>query len=150
MAGARKWTDGSWVEGERDVSIGDFHSVQLEHLSISTIKNFGAVHAKIVASRDGSYTWLNAADEFELWPVSLSSFDCFRCGSFADLLSFSYSSSQISSELPSLSRSSPHALAPNHQRHPHASNPRLHPVSSFFPSFSSSLHHHVAKLTPLS
>ncbi|KAL7409190.1 hypothetical protein BDY24DRAFT_419083 [Mrakia frigida] len=69
--GARKWLVkngvGSWQEGFRDPSIGDYSLQQLERIPLSTIKNFGMVHAKVVASHDASYTWVNAADEFRLW-----------------------------------------------------------------------------------
>lgn len=68
LAGAKRWKikTSKYEQGRRDVCLGDVRSDYIAKLSPSTIRNFCAVHAKVVGSKNGSYTWLSAADEFEL------------------------------------------------------------------------------------
>lgn len=68
LAGAKR-TDSKasrLTTDRRDFCLGDINSKYLAKLPTSSIRNFCAVHAKVVASSDGKYTWSNAADEFEL------------------------------------------------------------------------------------
>lgn len=68
LEGAKKWDAiyEAYIEGRRDFCLGDLPLDFVERVPSSAARNFCAVHAKVVASRNGSYTWLDAADEFEL------------------------------------------------------------------------------------
>ena len=74
LLGSRKYvpSSGSWLEGKRDYCLGDLLEETLEKVPTSAIISFGLLHAKVVGSRDKSYTWLNAADNFTLWSVGLA------------------------------------------------------------------------------
>ncbi|KAL7411450.1 hypothetical protein BDY24DRAFT_131195 [Mrakia frigida] len=68
LAGARRWeaSSRSWVEGERDVGLGEVSSLEILGLvPVGAVRGFSRVHSKVVACQDGSYTWLEAGEEFE-------------------------------------------------------------------------------------
>ncbi|KAL7412539.1 hypothetical protein BDY24DRAFT_442091 [Mrakia frigida] len=71
--GGRKWMieTGTFLEGWRDACLGDLALATLVYVPMSAVRNFTIVHARVVASQDGSYTWLNAAEDFNLSPSSL-------------------------------------------------------------------------------
>ena len=57
--GARKYLveSNTWIDGWRDACIGDLALATLVHIPLSSIRNFTIVHARVVASMDGTYTW---------------------------------------------------------------------------------------------
>lgn len=70
LEGARRWEESSksWVEGERDVGLGEVSSLEILGLvPVRALRNFARVHSKVVACQDGSYTWEEVGKEFELW-----------------------------------------------------------------------------------
>lgn len=68
LSATMKWDPcaGRWISGRRDHCLGDITRGHLAKLSASAIRNFAFVHAQVVACRDGSYTWHDAAYDFKL------------------------------------------------------------------------------------
>ncbi|KAL7411445.1 hypothetical protein BDY24DRAFT_416972 [Mrakia frigida] len=71
--GARKFMveSGTWLDGWREPCLGDLALATLVYVPMSAVRNFTIVHARVVSSQDGSYTWLTAAEES---PISQSCF----------------------------------------------------------------------------
>ena len=70
LAGAKRWDTATskTVIGKRDKDLSDLPIGYLEKTPATSIRNFCAVRLKVVASAEtGDYTWLHAANEFELW-----------------------------------------------------------------------------------